>query len=142
MSTNLLLQSVEIFNQDFHPRAHAVLIPILLVFHVGVGPAQVSPICLFFFISAGITVLATALITYRIIDVSQYIQDSTGQAMSRYQYIIEILVESGIMYSATLLISGVLLAVGGNIAGSNPSIALTQAAAYWGGIVTPVTVSN
>ncbi|KAF5319634.1 hypothetical protein D9619_008857 [Psilocybe cf. subviscida] len=112
------------------------LIPILLVLNVRVGPAQVSVICLFFFISSGITVLATALITYRIIDVSQ---NSNGQARSRYQFIIEILVESGVIYSATLLITGVLLAVGGNIAVPNHSVALTQAASYWGGIVTPVT---
>jgi hypothetical protein len=138
VSTNILLQNIGISDQDFRPRAHVALIPIILVLHVGVGPANLSPICLFFFISAGITVLATALIIYRIIDVSQY---STGQAKSRYQYIIEILVESGIMYSTTLLISGVLLAVGGNIGSSNPTIALTQAASYWGGIVTPVTVS-
>ena len=127
-----------------HRKAHTcliftlrkALIPILLVLNADIGPGQVSIICLFFFISIGVTILATALITYRVVDVSRR---STGQTRSRYQYTIEILVESGIMYSSTLLIAGVLLAVRGNIDGPNYSI--TQAASYWGGILTPVTVS-
>ncbi|KAF5327208.1 hypothetical protein D9619_004561 [Psilocybe cf. subviscida] len=110
------------------------LIPILLVLNANLGPGQVSIICLYFFISIGITVLATALIIYRVIDVSRR---STGQTKGRYQYTIEIAIESGAMYSITLLIAGVLLAVRGKMDGPNYSI--TQAASYWGGILTPVT---
>lgn len=130
-------KSIIVTHRDIqHLRPDQALIPILLVLNANIGPGQVSIICLFFFISIGVTVLATALITYRVIDVSR---SSTGQTSSRYQYIVEILVESGVMYSSTLLIAGVLLAVRGNIDGPNYSI--TQAASYWGGILTPVTVS-
>lgn len=108
------------------------LIPILLVLNANLGPGKVSIVCLFFFLSMGITVLATSLIIYRIADVSKR---SRGE-ITKYQYAMEVLVESGLMYSATLLISGVLLAVRGN---DFTNYTLVQASSYWGGILTPVT---
>jgi hypothetical protein len=108
------------------------LIPILLVLNANLGPGKVSIICLFFFLSIGITVLATGLIMYRIADVSKR---SRGE-ITKYQYAMEVLVESGVMYSVTLLISGVLLAVRGN---DFTHYTLVQASSYWGGILTPVT---
>lgn len=99
------------------------------------GPGRVSIICLFFFLSIGITALATGLIIYRIADVSKRLPGET----SRYQYVIEVLVESGVMYSITLLISGVLTAVRGD---HFTRYTLVQASCYWGGILTPVTVNN
>jgi hypothetical protein len=112
----------------------SALIPILLVLNANLGPGKVSIICLFFFLSIGITVLATGLIMYRIADVSKR---SRGE-ITKYQYAMEVLVESGVMYSVTLLISGVLLAVRGN---DFTHYTLVQASSYWGGILTPVTVN-
>ncbi|KAF5310048.1 hypothetical protein D9619_010483 [Psilocybe cf. subviscida] len=108
------------------------LIPILLLLNANLGPGKVSFIPLFFFLSVGITVLATGLIIYRIVDVFNRIPGER----SRYQYVIEALVESGLMYSTTLLISGVLMVVRSD---NFTNCTLVQASAYWGGILTPVT---
>ncbi|KAF8989591.1 hypothetical protein BDQ17DRAFT_1434349 [Cyathus striatus] len=56
------------------------------------------------FISSGITVICTSMIIYRILTVSR-----GNRSVGRYGYIIEILVESGILYSAPLLITGVMM---------------------------------
>lgn len=82
----------------------------------------------------GITVLTTGLIFYRVAHVS----DRMPGQKSRYLYAIEVLVESGVRFSATLLIAGVLLVTCGNDITNYP---LVQPASYWGGILTPVTIN-
>ncbi|KAF5310055.1 hypothetical protein D9619_010484 [Psilocybe cf. subviscida] len=111
------------------------LIPIECVLNANLGPGKMPIICLFFFLSMSITALATGLIIYRIADVSNRIPG----ARFRYQYIIEVLVESGLMYSTTLLISGVLLAARKN---NFTKYTLVQASSYWGGILPPVTAND
>lgn len=114
-------------------RKYTALIPILLVLNVKLGPKGVSIICLFFFVSTGITVLTTSMIIFRIISVSKNSVRATGP---KFQYTIEILVESGALYSATLLISGVLLATQGV-----SNLTLTESAAYFNSILPPITVT-
>ncbi|KAF5309164.1 hypothetical protein D9619_012706 [Psilocybe cf. subviscida] len=86
-----------------------------------------SMLCVFLFISVGITICATSLIIYRIKHVT---------TDSRYSYIIEVLAQSGAMYSITLLITAAQLIARTN----HPNdYALVQSTSYWGGIVTPIT---
>ncbi|KAF5310050.1 hypothetical protein D9619_010481 [Psilocybe cf. subviscida] len=72
------------------------------------------------------------LIIYRVASVSNRMPGET----SKYQYLIEVLAESGVMYCITLLIADILLVVRGN---DFTRHAVVQAASYWGGVSTPVT---
>ncbi len=113
---------------------HLAVLPIYLTNNTTLGPHQISIIVVYFLISAGITTLATTLIIYRIFDVSR----RSSSEMSSYQYTIEILVESGLMYTTTIVITAVLLAIGGS---SFDNLAVFQASQYFGALLTPMTVS-
>lgn len=58
--------------------------------------------------------------------------------MSSYQYTIEILVESGAMYTTTIVITAILLAIQGS---GFDNLKVVQAASYFGALLTPMTVS-
>lgn len=86
----------------------------------------------YFFISVGITILATTLIIFRIIALT----GRGGKAKRRYRYIIEVLIESGALYSCTSLIVSVLLALDKGFT----NIPRMKAMFYGLAIITPVTV--
>ncbi len=111
------------------------LIPTYLVLNTTLGPHQISIICLYFLISVGITTIATSMIAYKIIALSKRRQEH----IRRYEYTTKIIVESGLMYSVTLFITAVLLAVQGS---SLDNLNVVQAAAYFGAILTPMTVRD
>jgi hypothetical protein len=102
------------------------LIPVILKHPFLAG--KVPIISVYFFISMGITVLATGLIAYRVITVSRGAVYET-----EYHYIVEVLVESGLLYSAILFITSVVQAL------TNRGLNLFQAGTYLTGILTPVT---
>ncbi|KAF5328396.1 hypothetical protein D9619_013323 [Psilocybe cf. subviscida] len=85
----------------------------------------------YFFISVGITILATTLIIFRIIALT----GRGGKAKRRYRYIIEVLIESGALYSCTSLIVSVLLALDKGFT----NIPRMKAMFYGLAIITPVT---
>ncbi|KAF5327377.1 hypothetical protein D9619_003893 [Psilocybe cf. subviscida] len=66
-------------------------------------PAAAGPTL--YYVSVGITAIASGLIIYRIIDVTK----RSGGAGGRYTFTIEVIVESGALYLITLLIASVLL---------------------------------
>jgi hypothetical protein len=104
------------------------LIPVLLKLNLQIGPNHIPVICLFFFISMGITVLATSLIIFRILNVSR-----AGGTAGRYGHVIEILVESGILYSTLLFITGVLQAL------TTAPLSVGEAGTYFTAVLIPVT---
>ncbi|KJA25294.1 hypothetical protein HYPSUDRAFT_37788 [Hypholoma sublateritium FD-334 SS-4] len=108
------------------------LIPTYLVLNATLGPHQISIICLYFLISVGITTIATSMIAYKIITLSR----RRKEHIRRYEYTAQIIVESGLLYSVTLFITAVLLAVQGS---SLDDLNVVQAASYFGAILTPVT---
>lgn len=106
------------------------IIPVFIIqsfFKLNVGP-EVSFLCVFLFISVGVTISATALITHRIVEFGK---------MGMYSYVIEALVQSGAMYSLTLIISSTLLAIRASHPTDN---SLIQATSYCGQTVPPITV--
>ncbi|KAF8989589.1 hypothetical protein BDQ17DRAFT_1333988 [Cyathus striatus] len=92
-----------------------LLIPfgILLVAEVAFPVPSLS------FISSGITVICTSMIIYRILTVSR-----GNGSICRYGYVIEILAESGILYSTPLLIT---------------DITVLEASTYFMVILIPIT---
>jgi len=104
------------------------LIPILLKLNAMLGPAQVPIISLYLFLSMGITVVATGLIAYRVVTVSR-----GGVYASEYNYVVEVLVESGVLYSTILFVSSVIQVI------PNASLGTFEAATYFTGILIPVT---
>lgn len=90
---------------------------------------------IFYLISLVITILATLIIIFRI----TYVCRGNGAGLGGYSYTIEILVESGVLYAAPLMLSVILSAIaGGHITYHNPSI--IKAEIYLTGIVTPMAV--
>lgn len=81
------------------------------------------------------TIIATVLILYKIVDVSK----QGNNQLSRYQYTIKILVKSGMLYIAVLVINTVfhILQIFGN---TSPGV--IQATQDFGAILVPVTVSS
>ncbi|KAF8990222.1 hypothetical protein BDQ17DRAFT_1333606 [Cyathus striatus] len=108
--------------------AEVALIPVLLALNLSIGPKHIPVICIFFFISMGITIFATSMIIIRILTVSR-----AGGTAGRYRYVIEILVESGILYSTLLFITGVLQAL------TTAPLPVTEAATYFTAVLIPVT---
>ncbi|KJA25296.1 hypothetical protein HYPSUDRAFT_37792 [Hypholoma sublateritium FD-334 SS-4] len=108
------------------------VLPIYLTLNTTLGPHKISIIIVYFLISAGVTTLATSLIIYRIFDVSR----RSSNEMNSYQYTIEILVESGVMYTATIVVTAILLAIQGS---SFDDLKVVQAASYFGALLTPMT---
>lgn len=86
------------------------------------------------FISFGTTILATALIIYRI----HHFSKGINGGLSRYNFTVEVLVESGALYAATQLVTGVLLVTRGTVFSAAPS---WQEISFWIGLVTPMAVS-
>ncbi|KAF8990841.1 hypothetical protein BDQ17DRAFT_1433516 [Cyathus striatus] len=86
------------------------LIPTLLV----LSPSVKAPTVTLFFMLMGITLITTSMIIYRIVTVSKHAPGAAG----RYRYIIEILVESGTLYSGVLLITGIVESLPSNIVSS------------------------
>lgn len=87
------------------------------------------------FLSLGTTILATALIIYRI---RHFSKDIVGVS-ARYDYTVEVLVESGALYAVTLLADCILLVTRGTAFSATPE---RQGISFWVGIVTPVAVST
>lgn len=85
----------------------------------------------YYFISLGITILATSLIIFRIIRVT----GNHGE-VKKYRYTMEILIESGALYSVTSLIVSVLLALDQGF----KNIPRMKATFYGQAIITPITV--
>ncbi|KAF8989379.1 hypothetical protein BDQ17DRAFT_1414415 [Cyathus striatus] len=79
-----------------------IVLIIMYIIHPQSYPNRV-PINSFYYITLGVTVIATSMVVYRIITVS-----GRAGTVGRYRYAIEILVESGIIYSIPLLILGVI----------------------------------
>ncbi|KAF8996721.1 hypothetical protein BDQ17DRAFT_1329792 [Cyathus striatus] len=111
-----------------------VLFGILLLGEVGLFPtyflffsSATFPASSLSFISSGITIISTSMIIYRILTVSR-----DSGSMGRHGYIIEILVESGVLYSVPLLIVGVMLVI-------RNDITVTEAGTYLMAILIPVT---
>lgn len=75
------------------------------------------------------------MIAYRIITLSR----RRKEHIRRYEYTTQIIVESGLLYSVTLFITAVLLAVQGS---SLDDLNVVQAASYFGAILTPITVRD
>jgi hypothetical protein len=105
------------------------LIPVLLKLNLMIGPNHIPVICIFFFISMGITVIATSLIIFRILSVSR----ASGTAGRRHGHFIEIFVESGILYSTLLFITGVLQAL------TTAPLTVGEAGTYFTSVLIPVT---
>jgi hypothetical protein len=108
--------------------AELALIPVLLSLNLRIGPNQIPIIFVFFFISMGITIFATSMIIVCILTVSR-----AGGTAGRYRYVIEILVESGILYSTLLFITGVLQAL------TTAPLPVSEAATYFTAVLIPVT---
>ena len=94
------------------------------------GPAQVFTGA-YYFISSAITILATTLIPFRIIMATR----KNGR-VKRYKYTMEILIESGALYSITSFIVSVLLALDRGMS----NITRMKAMFYGQAIITPITV--
>ena len=90
----------------------------------------------FYFLSLAATILATTLIIIRIVSI---VRHSKGGA-TRYAVAIEILVESGALYAATLMVTSILYIVQGDGHSVN-QVRRSVAALFWQeGILPPVTV--
>jgi hypothetical protein len=87
------------------------------------------------FISLCTTILATALIIYRIHQFSKNI----GNGLGRYSFTVLVLVESGALYAATQIVECVLLVTHGTAFNSATT---WQGISFWVGIVTPMAVSR
>ncbi|KAF5327879.1 hypothetical protein D9619_005153 [Psilocybe cf. subviscida] len=83
------------------------------------------------FISFSTTILATALIIYRIHQFSQHI----GNGLGRYSATVLVLAESGALYAATQIAVCVLLVTHGTAYNSASTF---QEISFWAGIVTPM----
>jgi hypothetical protein len=86
-------------------------------------------------LSLGTAIVATALIIYRI----HHISKSIGNGLGRYHFSIEVLVESGALYAATLLVDCVFLVTPGTA--FNAALEL-QGVSFWIGVTTPMAVSS
>ncbi|KAF8990843.1 hypothetical protein BDQ17DRAFT_1433517 [Cyathus striatus] len=106
----------------------SAIIPIFLVLDPSYVFSKHVPETSFFSITLFITVVATAMIIYRILTISW-----GTETVGRYRYTIEILVESGILYSATVLITVIFQVL------PNSSLPFIQAATYFSAILIPVT---
>lgn len=89
---------------------------------------------LYFAVSFVSTIVATVLIVYKIIDVSK----RGNNKLSRYEFAIKVLVESGMLYIAVIGICSILHIL--QIFDST-STGLIQATQDFGAILVPVTVS-
>lgn len=87
-----------------------------------------------FALSLGITVTASVLIIYRVVTVSRQLNNN----INPYHYTIKILVESGILYTANILICGLLLILQSSGIYNPGSIRATY---DFNAILAPVTVS-
>lgn len=87
------------------------------------------------FISFSTTILATALIIYRIHQFSQHI----GNGLGRYSATVLVLAESGALYAATQIAVCVLLVTHGTAYNSASTF---QEISFWAGIVTPMAVRS
>lgn len=108
--------------------------PVYLALNLQIGPHRVSMVVIYFVISAGITTSATSLIIYRIFHVSKGSRDE--YKINIFQYTIEAFVESGLMYTAVIVITAILLGVQGS---SLDQIKVVQVS-YFCALLTPVTV--
>ncbi|KAH9483073.1 hypothetical protein JR316_0005173 [Psilocybe cubensis] len=79
-----------------------IILPIFLVLHITLG-SRFGFLDLYFILSLCTTITTSGLIIYRIVDVSS----RGNNDISRYHYTIKILVESGLLYTAVILICGV-----------------------------------
>lgn len=84
------------------------------------------------FASLGITVFATALIIYRIHHLSRDID----AASSKYNFTVQVLVESGALYAAALVVECVFLVLHNR--GIGPQ---GEGTIFWVGLATPMAVS-
>ena len=83
------------------------------------------------FLSLGITIFATAMIIFRIHQLSR----DNVLGSDRYSFTIGVLAESGAMYAASLLVGSILLVVHGTVFTSAPGNI-----SFWAGLTTPVAV--
>lgn len=108
-----------------------VLLPIWLVTNITLG--TLTFVSLYFIISFSVTIISTSLIIYRIFTVSK----RGNSKIAPYRFTIEILVESGALYTTNILIAGILLVLQANGAQA-PWIIETSQILY--SILVPVTV--
>jgi hypothetical protein len=91
----------------------------------------------FYFVSLAVTMLATALIIYRIVSV---VKESEGET-SNYSLTIEVLIESGGMYAASLAITSILYIVENRpYTPEIRQLKLDLAESFWQQILTPIAV--
>lgn len=110
---------------------HLVLLPVWLVTNITLGP--LSFVSLYFIVSFSVTVISTSLIVYRIVTVSR----RGDSKIAPYRFTIEILVESGALYTTNILVAGILLVLQAN-GTQAPWIIETSQILY--SILVPVTV--
>lgn len=103
------------------------------IFKPVANPSQLAAVAMF--LSLGTTLFATALIIYRIRDLSRDI-DSTSSS-GRYTFIIQALVESGALYEAALVVGCISLSIK-NHETTGPN---GQGTIFWVSLATPMAVS-
>ena len=119
----------------------AVLLPIWLVKGLNFGP-QLTFVAFYWFTSLLITTISTTLIVYRIMNMARRSNKTTS-----YYPTVEILVESGVMYTTVIVICCILwgIAVAKSDGGWNASlgyIRLNVASGAIYSLLIPVTVSR
>ncbi|KAF5327299.1 hypothetical protein D9619_003912 [Psilocybe cf. subviscida] len=89
---------------------------------------------IFYSVSLVITILATLIIILRI----TFISRKGGGGLSRYSYIMEVLVESGILYAAPLMVTVIFIVMTRNYITESDG-PIIKAMDYLTGIITPMT---
>ncbi|PPQ81100.1 hypothetical protein CVT25_014563 [Psilocybe cyanescens] len=79
------------------------MLPLFLTGKIALG-SRLYFLDLYFILSLCVTITSTALIIHRIVEVSK----QGNNQLSRYHYVIEILVESGLLYTTVILVCGIL----------------------------------
>jgi hypothetical protein len=121
--------------EDYHHPSSWALVIIALELSIGLSRNANTIVAIWVFVSLGTTILATAMIIYRI----RHFSKGIGSRSGKYNSTIEVLVESGALYAATQLVDCVLLVSRGTAFNAAPG---GQLLTFWGGIATPVAVSN
>lgn len=112
-----------------------VIVIVFLQISIGFNHKGSLIVSTIMFMSLGTTILATALIIYRI---HRFSKDG-GSRSNRYNFTIKVLVESGALYAATLLVDCILLVSRGLPFSADPE---REGISFWVGILTPVAVSS
>lgn len=89
----------------------------------------------FYFISSAVTILATVLVIHRIIS---FAQRSEGGGSSSYTFIVEVMVESGVMYAVSLMVTSISYVVVKN--GSFHAVKLAEMVLLLEQVLVPITV--